>query len=74
MTKLPTLKPKEVIAILEKADYYIDHVTGSHYIICHPEHRHRIAVPYHVKDVKRGVLHSIVKQSGMNQEEFLSLR
>ena len=74
MTKLPALKPKEVIAILEKADYYIDHITGSHYIMRHLERRHRIAVPYHVKDLKRGVLHSIIKQSGMSREEFLSLR
>jgi len=73
MTKLPTLKPKEVIAILKKADYYIDHVTGSHYIMRHPERRHHIAIPYYVRDVKRGVLHSIIKQSRMSQEEFLSL-
>ena len=74
MTKLPALKPKEVIAILEKAGYYTDHITGSHYIMRHPDHPQRIPVPYHVKDVKKGVLHSIIKQSRMSQEEFLSLR
>jgi len=74
MTKLPALKPKEVIAILEKAGYYVDHITGSHYIMRHPDRPQRIPVPYHVKDVKKGVLHSVIKQSGMSQEEFLSLR
>lgn len=74
MTRMPTLKPKEVIAILEKAGYHIDHITGSHYIMRHPDRAQRIPVPYHAKDIKRGVLHSIIKQSGMSQQEFLSLR
>ena len=74
MTRMPTLKPREVIAILEKADYYIDHTTGSHYIMRHPDYSQRIPVPYHAKDIKIGVLRSIIKQSGLTQEEFLSLR
>ncbi len=71
---MPALKPREVIAILEKAGYYIDHTTGSHYIMRHPDHPWRIPVPYHAKDIKRGVLHSKIKQSGLTQQEFLSLR
>ena len=74
MNRLPALKPKEVIAILEKASYYIDHITGSHYIMRHPNRPGRISVPYHAKDVKRAVLHSIIKQSGLSQKDFLSLR
>ena len=74
MTRMPALKPKEVIAILEKAGYYIDHTTGSHHIMRHPDHRQRIPVPYHTKDIKRGVLHSIIRESGLSQEQFLSLR
>jgi len=34
---MPALKPKEVVSILEKAGYYIDHTTGSHYIMRHPD-------------------------------------
>ena len=74
MTRMPALKLKEVIAILEKAGFYIDHTTGSHYIMHHPDYPQRIPVPYHTKDIKRSVLHSIIKQSGLTQEEFLSLR
>ena len=33
---MPVLKPKEVVSILEKAGYYIDHTTGSPYIMRHP--------------------------------------
>jgi len=74
MTRMPALKPKEVVSILEKAGYYIDHTTGSHYIMRHPDYHQRIPVPYHAKDIKRGVLHSIIKQSGLSKEEFLSPR
>lgn len=45
MTRMPALKPKEVIAILEKAGYYVDHTTGSHYIMRHPDYTQRIPVP-----------------------------
>lgn len=42
MTRMPVLKLKEVIAILEKAGYHIDHITGSHYIMRHPDRAQRI--------------------------------
>ena len=75
MTKLPALKPVEVIRILERAGYYVDHTTGSHYIMRHPDRPGRIPVPYHAaRDIKRGTLHSIIKQSGFTEEEFLKLR
>jgi len=74
MTRMPALKPKEVITILDKAGYYIDHTTGSHYIMRHPDYTQRTPVPYHAKDIKKGVLRSIIKQSGLSKEEFLSLR
>ena len=74
MTRTPSLKSKGVISILEKAGYKIDHITGSHYIMRHSQGQRRITVPYHAKDIKRGVLHAIIKQSGLSQEEFISLR
>jgi len=73
MTRIPALKPKEVIAVLEKVGYYIDHTTGSHYVMRHPDTHQHIIIPYHAKDVKRGLLVSIIKQSGLSQQEFLSL-
>ena len=75
MTKLPALKAAEVIRMLERGGYYVDHTTGSHYIMRHPQRPGRITVPYHGgRDIKRGVLRSIIKQSGFTEEEFLELR
>ncbi len=74
MTKLPALKPREVIGILQRAGFEIDHTTGSHYIMRHQARPGRIVVPYHHADIKVGLLRAIIKQSDLTQEEFLALR
>lgn len=58
MKRLPALKSREVISILQRAGWGIDHVTGSHYVMRHPDQPgRRIPVPYHRgRDIKRGVL------------------
>lgn len=73
MGKLPVLKAGEVIAALQTIGFEVDHVTGSHYILRYPDGR-RAVVPYHGnRDVKQGVLRSIVKQAGLTVEEFVEL-
>lgn len=75
MSRLPALKAREVVRVLERAGWQIDHVTGSHYIMRHPERPGRVVVPYHGnRDLKRGTLASIIRQAGMTEEEFLTLR
>jgi predicted RNA binding protein YcfA (HicA-like mRNA interferase family) len=75
MTKLPALKSREVIRILERAGYQVDRVKGSHYIMRHPQRPGRIPVPFHGgRDIKMAVLRSIIDQSGLTEEEFLALR
>jgi len=70
MGKLPVLKAKEVIAALQKLGFEVDHVTGSHYILRHPDGR-RTVVPYHGnRDIKQGVLRSILRQAGLTVEEL----
>ena len=74
MRRLPALKAREVIRALEKAGWSVDHVTGSHYILRHPDKSGRIPVPYHgSRDIKIGILQSILKQSGLSIEEFNDL-
>lgn len=73
MTRLPAMRPKEVIAILLKVGYVVDHQTGSHAIL-YKDGRLPIAVPNHNKDLKKGTLHQIVRSSGLSIEEFLKLR
>jgi len=73
VSRLPSLKPAEVVRKLQRAGFLIDHVTGSHYILRHPDGR-RAVVPYHAgRDVKRGVLRAVIRQAGLTVDEFLKL-
>lgn len=72
--KLPALKPKEVVRILEKAGYYVKRQTGSHVILVNEDMKKVLPVPWHNRDLKTGTLHGIIKRSGLTEEEFLNLR
>jgi predicted RNA binding protein YcfA (HicA-like mRNA interferase family) len=75
MPKLPVLKPREVIAALERAGFYVHHQRGSHARLLHPMYPElHVTVPQHNKDVPPTLLkHRILKQAGLNEEEFLKL-
>jgi len=70
MPKLPRVKPTKVISALQRASFYIDHVTGSHYILYKNDKSNPVSVPRHNKDIKAGTLHNILKRSGMSIKEF----
>jgi predicted RNA binding protein YcfA (HicA-like mRNA interferase family) len=72
--KLPILKSKEVLKTLEKAGFYIDHQSGSHITLLNDVAKKRVTLPSHSKDIKKGTLHSIIKQSGLTLEEFMKQR
>lgn len=46
---------------------------GSHHVFRHPEHRHRVVVPMHGRDLAKGTLNQIVEASGVGRDEFLKL-
>ena len=71
MPKLPALKPRQVIRVLEKAGFSFQRQKGSHKIYIKKEIG--ITVPIHNKDLKKGTLRNIIKHSGLTLEEFLDL-
>lgn len=71
--RLPTLKPQEVVRILKKIGFTEARKTGSHLILFNKELKKIISVPIHNKDIKRGLLISIIKQTGLTPEEFIKL-
>jgi len=72
--RLPGAKPREVLRALERAGFFVHHVSGSHYVRKHPDQPHlRVTVPYHNRDLKRGTLSAIIQQAGLTVEEFVSL-
>ena len=72
MSKLPVLSAVKVIKALERADFRIVRQSGSHIHLWHDGKRILVTVPNH-KELARGTLNAIIKQSKMEREEFLSL-
>ena len=70
--RLPALSFREVVRALERLGFRVDHATGSHYRLKHAQDpRRTTVVPRHSRDIKRGVLRSIIRQAGLTVEEFL---
>jgi mRNA interferase HicA len=69
--RLPTLKPREVVRVLKRAGFIETRQTGSHLMLRHPVTKKTIPVPMHARDIKRGLLMSIIKQANLSQQEFL---
>lgn len=67
MPKLPSLTSKKLLRILDNSGFKIDHITGSHYILYHPETGKRVTLPFHSKDLPRGTIHSILKAAGIQK-------
>ena len=72
--KLPIVSSKELIQALKRGGFVIDHQTGSHLSMSHPQEPNRFAViPMHTKDLAKGTLMSILSQAGISKEELIEL-
>lgn len=67
--KLPTLNSTDVIRILEKAGFRFIRQRGSHKMFL--KGSVGVVVPFHRKDLRKGTLHQIIKQSGIPIEDFI---
>ena len=73
MPRLPAVTPRQAVRALELCGWEFDRSKGSHRVFRHPDHRHRIVVPMHARDLARGTLHQIVEASGVSRQEFMRL-
>lgn len=71
MARLPALTPTKVIRALEQAGFEFARQRGSHRI--YVKGNIGITIPFHNKDLRKGTLRNIIKQSGLTLEEFLEL-
>lgn len=73
MSHLPVVSGKALCKALTRLGYAIDHQTGSHIILRnrHAPYR-RLTVPNH-KEIAKGTLGSILRESGLTVEEFQNL-
>lgn len=73
MPKLPLLTPQKVITILQKKGFILERTKGSHQIFRNPETKRMVVIPFHKKDLPKGTLLEILRQSGISKEEIENL-
>ncbi len=73
MPKLPVVKAKELIRVLEKLGFFKYHQVGSHAQFKHPNGL-KITVPVHFgKDIGKKTLKGIINDLEIDIEKFLDL-
>lgn len=72
MSKLPQVSGRDCVEALEKAGFYFKRHEGSHIILRRNEPFAQVVVPDH-KELDRGTLRAIIRQAGLNVEEFVKL-
>jgi predicted RNA binding protein YcfA (HicA-like mRNA interferase family) len=70
MPKLPIVKTKELLRVLEKLGFIEHHHVGSHAQFKHADGR-RTTVPIHTGDVQKGMLHGILQDIRVSTENFI---
>ncbi|MBI5225039.1 type II toxin-antitoxin system HicA family toxin [Candidatus Micrarchaeota archaeon] len=70
MPKLPIISGMAAVKAFSKLGYKLDHQTGSHIILRNqnPPFR-RLTVPNH-KELAKGTLRALIRESGLTVEEF----
>jgi predicted RNA binding protein YcfA (HicA-like mRNA interferase family) len=73
--RLPALRGDAIVRALRKAGFEVVRIKGSHHIMQHgTDPWRRTVVPVHAgKDVKRGLLHKIIGDTGLTIDEFVAL-
>ncbi len=67
--RLPSLKPAEVIRVLERNGFQRITKRKKHRI--YTDGSHIVPVPYHNRDLPPGTLRSIIHLAGWTEDEFL---
>ena len=72
MSKLPVVSGAQCIKALERAGFIIYRQRGSHLTLVRVEPKAQVTVPNH-KELDRGTLRAIIRQAGLNVDEFVAL-
>lgn len=70
--KIPLLKAKDVVKVLEKLGFEFKRQKGSHMFFEHSDGRTTVIPNHPAEDIDRGLLNKIIKQDlQVSREEFL---
>lgn len=71
MSRLPVCSGQDAIRAFQRMGYQVNHQTGSHIILRHPQMR-RLTVPNH-QELAKGTLRALIREAGLTKEEFFQL-
>jgi predicted RNA binding protein YcfA (HicA-like mRNA interferase family) len=73
LAALPVVSGREAVKAFGKIGYDVDRQRGSHIILrqTEPPHR-RLTIPDH-RELRKGTLRAIIRQSGLSVDEFVAL-
>jgi predicted RNA binding protein YcfA (HicA-like mRNA interferase family) len=72
MARLPAVRPREVVRFLEQHGFVLDRATGSHFVFFNPVSKRRAVVPKHNRDMPKGTLLSLLRETGFTREEMIA--
>jgi predicted RNA binding protein YcfA (HicA-like mRNA interferase family) len=73
MSKLPVVSGKDLVKALAKIGYETDHQKGSHIILRQLNSPfRRLTIPNH-KEIAKGTLRAILRESGLTVDELINL-
>jgi len=73
MPKLPVVTYRRLLKVLEKSGFQLDRTTGSHFIFYNKMDKKRVTVPFHRKELPKGTIMSILRETGITKKELLEL-
>ena len=73
LARLPGLRAKVVIAVLENAGFEIQRQKGSHVTLRNPKTGRTTVVPMHSAELPRWLMKKIIKDAGLSENAFRSL-
>lgn len=59
------MTPKEMVKLLKKNGFEVVSQNGSHIKLKNSENGRTVIVPYHSKDLKKGLEQGLLKQAGL---------
>ena len=73
LARLPGLRAKEIIAVLENTGFEIQRQKGSHVTLRNPETGRTTVVPMHSAELPRWLMKKIIKDAGLSEDAFRAL-
>jgi predicted RNA binding protein YcfA (HicA-like mRNA interferase family) len=73
-SKLPAVRPKDVVRALERLGFETWRQKGSHLTLYRALDRRALTIPMHfAKDIPKGTLRTIIREAGLSVKEFVKL-